>query len=179
MRTLKSVIYTPSKLRVNEVAVELTEYTPAAVYRHLIGDYPKFFKMDGLCKIGFIAAELIFKNLPPKLKSECAIILFNRGGSVATDRKYGQTIRHPESYFPSPALFVYTLANIVTGEIAIRHKIFGETSFYILPEEDHSEMESIIKEAFSNPDTSLVLAGWVDYEDENNYKADLKLYSGN
>ena len=25
------------------------------VYRSKIGDYPKFFKMDALCKVGFVA----------------------------------------------------------------------------------------------------------------------------
>ena len=29
------------------------------LYRAHIGDYPKFFKMDTLCKLGFVASELL------------------------------------------------------------------------------------------------------------------------
>lgn len=152
-------------------------YSPAAIYRSYIGDYPKFFKMDGLCKVGFIGAEFLLKGLTPEQKENCAIVLFNHGGSVATDRKYQQTIDDVETYFPSPALFVYTLANIVTGEIAIRHKIFGESSFYILDKPDWSQMATIATEAFMNPSTNFVIAGWVDFEDENNFEVDLKLIS--
>ena len=43
--------------------------------------------------------------------------------------RFQETIQHADSYYPSPALFVYTLPNIVTGEIAIRNKYYGETSF--------------------------------------------------
>lgn len=189
MKELRTVKYTPEFLEVNgnrmgcinsEIMGEgggQPINSPVAIYRSFIGDYPKFFKMDGLCKVGFIGAEFCLKGLTPEQKESCAIVLFNRGGSVATDRKYQQTIQDVENYFPSPALFVYTLANIVTGEIAIRHKIYGETSFYILDEKNQNEMDLIAQEAFMQPSTNLVLTGWVDYEDENDFEVDLTLYS--
>ena len=89
------------------------------LYRKYVGDYPKFFKMDTLSRLGFIAAEMLIgaANDVPS-----AIILANRSASIKNDRDYLATISEG-NYYPSPALFVYTLPNIVTGEIAIRHHI--------------------------------------------------------
>ena len=70
---------------------------------------------------------------------------------------------------------MYTLANIVTGEIAIRHKIYGETSFYVLDEPDFALIEQIASEAFLPSSPSLILTGWVDYNNDSDYLADLRL----
>lgn len=144
------------------------------LYRQFVGDYPKFFKMDSLCKLGFLASELLLGSLSAEQKENASIILFNKNGSLITDRNYQQTISD-SNYFPSPALFVYTLANIITGEIAIRHKIYGETSFYILPNKDEEVMERMVKNIFLTSHPTLVLTGWVDYENENEYLAEIKI----
>ena len=93
------------------------------IYRSRVNDYPKFFKMDELSKLGFIASELLLQAEGDRHQDseDRAVILFNRSSSVTNDRKYQDTIQRPDDYFPSPALFVYTLPNIVTGEIAIRN----------------------------------------------------------
>ena len=142
------------------------------LYRRRVGDYPKFFKMDGLCKLGFLAAEFLLKDIPADVKEDAAIILFNRSGSLAADRNYQRTIGDVD-YFPSPALFVYTLANIVTGEIAIRHKILGESSFYILDNKDDEEMAAIVDGTFHTSNPPMVIAGWVEYENDSEYLADM------
>lgn len=144
------------------------------LYRQFVGDYPKFFKMDSLCKLGFLASELLLSRLNAEQKENASIILFNKNGSLITDRNYQQTISD-SNYFPSPALFVYTLANIITGEIAIRHKIYGETSFYILPNKDEEVMGRMIKNIFLTSHPTFVLTGWVDYENENEYLAEIKI----
>ena len=144
------------------------------LYRQFVGDYPKFFKMDSLCKLGFLASELLLGSLSAEQKENASIILFNKNGSLITDRNYQQTISE-SNYFPSPALFVYTLANIITGEIAIRHKIYGETSFYILPNKDEEVMERMVKNIFLTSHPTFVLTGWVDYENENEYLAEIKI----
>ncbi|MDE6296764.1 MAG: 3-oxoacyl-ACP synthase, partial [Muribaculaceae bacterium] len=110
------------------------------LYRSVAGDYPKFFKMDMLCRIGFIAAEYLLKGYDENEKENMSVVLFNKEGSLLTDRNYTETIIDKDNYYPSPALFVYTLANIVTGEIAIRHKIYGESSFYITDSPDFEKM---------------------------------------
>lgn len=107
-----------------------------ALYREHVGDYPKFFKMDPLSRLGFIGTELLLKQTGVSLSENSHVIFANRSASIANDRLYEATIADPEQYFPSPAVFVYTLPNIVTGEIAIRHHLHGESMFYVLESED-------------------------------------------
>lgn len=175
MKTIANVSVSNKGISLNGDQIQTPDTTLNALYRQLIGDYPKFFKMDSLCKLGFIGAELLLRDIPVTEKENGAVILFNRNGSLITDRNYQETIQSPDNYFPSPALFVYTLANIVTGEISIRHKIYGESSFYILDKEDAAEMDSIIESTFLTSVPDFILTGWVDYEDENNFLAELKL----
>lgn len=172
MKTIAEVSITPSGAVLNGNTISTANIT--GLYREFVGNYPKFFKMDSLCKLGFIGAELLLKGISSEEKENAAIILFNRNGSLITDRNYQKTITD-DNYFPSPALFVYTLANIVTGEIAIRNKIYGESSFYVLNNEDSDLMNDIINNVYLTSSPSFILTGWVDYDDEQNYKAKLKL----
>ena len=172
MTTLAHIRITPSETLLNGKVISNSNIS--GIYREFIGDYPKFFKMDSLCKLGFIAAELILKGQTLVQKENASIILFNRNGSLITDRNYQKTIAD-DNYFPSPALFVYTLANIVTGEIAIRHKICGESSFYVLSHQDDEMMHEVVNNAYLTSTPSFILTGWVDYENDNNYLADIKL----
>lgn len=172
MTTLAHIRITPSETLLNGKVISNSNIS--GIYREFIGDYPKFFKMDSLCKLGFIAAELILKGQTLEQKENASIILFNRNGSLITDRNYQETIVD-DNYYPSPALFVYTLANIVTGEIAIRNKIYGESSFYVLSHQDDEKMQEVVNNAYLTSTPSFILTGWVDYEDDNNYLANIKL----
>jgi 3-oxoacyl-[acyl-carrier-protein] synthase-1 len=104
-----------------------------------------------------------------------AIILFNSSSSIDSDLKYQKSIEDDKNFFPSPSVFVYTLPNIVTGEIALRHRYYGETSFYILPYRNEIQMRDILLSSTLDPSTSSILTGWLDYYADNNYIADLKL----
>ena len=138
------------------------------LYRAHIGDWPKFFKMDTLSKAGFVASELLLKKIGERrCESEefiqnRAIVLFGSTASLCADRNYQKTIQDNDNYYPSPALFVYTLPNIVTGEIAIRNHWRGETSFYVLEEPDAVQMAFHLACAFQDSVTESILAGWVD-----------------
>ncbi|MDR2511060.1 MAG: 3-oxoacyl-ACP synthase [Bacteroidales bacterium] len=149
-------------------SAEITDF-----YRSLQVDYPKFFKMDNLSKLGFLAAEMIFKdaqvaNLREQKtgREDIAVICFNRSSSLDIDTQYQATIQDNGNYFPSPSLFVYTLPNIVTGEIAIRHKFFGETSFYVSENFDAEMIFSTVKNAFSDKMTNFVLCAWIESLDD-------------
>jgi 3-oxoacyl-[acyl-carrier-protein] synthase-1 len=143
-----------------------------ALYKQYVGDYPKFYKMDMLCRLGFIASELLEKS-----DADTAVALFNHSSSIHADRAYLETISEGEDYFPSPSLFVYTLPNIVAGEIAIRHQYHGESSFYILPEHDERLMRQIQAATFADPAIDNMITGWLDYEDDDHFLADLYLLS--
>ncbi|MBR4842512.1 MAG: hypothetical protein IK006_05420 [Bacteroidaceae bacterium] len=146
------------------------------LYRAHVADWPKFFKMDTLSKVGFLASELLLKECGEKrLESEeytsaRAVVLFGTTASLCADRNYQETIQDKDNYYPSPALFVYTLPNIVTGEIAIRNHYRGETSFYVLDSYDAQTMAFHIHCSFQDSVTESVLAGWVDSTANDDFK---------
>jgi hypothetical protein len=98
-----------------------------------------------------------------------ALVLANAHSSTDTDEAYSNTLAD----IPSPSLFVYTLPNIVAGEICIRHKIKGENSFFILPAFESTPISSYVDILLSSGAAHACIAGWIDiYED----REDLFLY---
>ena len=146
-----------------------------SLYKQMIGNYPKFYKMDGLSRLGFVASEILLNAEKGETDKERAIIFFNHSSSIASDRNYKESINDKDNYFPSPSIFVYTLPNIVTGEIAIRNHFHGETSFFILPDKDKKMMEEILQASCRDDQSKSFLTGWIDYEDERHFEADLKI----
>lgn len=146
-----------------------------SLYKQMIGNYPKFYKMDGLSRLGFVASEILLNAEKGETDKERAIIFFNHSSSIASDRNYKESINDKNNYFPSPSIFVYTLPNIVTGEIAIRNHFHGETSFFILPDKDERMMEGILQASCRDDQSKSFLTGWIDYEDERHFEADLKI----
>ena len=160
----------------NQGNTQLTE-----LYRTHIGDWPKFYKMDTLSKAGFVATELLIKKIGERrcdseeyIQSR-AIVLFGSTASLCADRNYQETIQDQDNYYPSPALFVYTLPNIVTGEIAIRNHWRGETSFYVLEQPDAEQMAFHLACAFQDTDTESILAGWVDSRNNDDFQVFMTL----
>lgn len=145
------------------------------LYKQMIGNYPKFYKMDGLSRLGFVASEILLNAEKGETDKERAIIFFNHSSSIASDRNYKESIKDKDNYFPSPSIFVYTLPNIVTGEIAIRNHFQGETSFFILPDKDEKMIEEILQASCRDAQSKSFLTGWIDYEDERHFEADLKI----
>lgn len=169
-----SVHITPTQVIVDGEPIQCSEKGRAMIvelYRSKIGDYPKFYKMDDLSRLGFVAAELMLKT-DASYAGDRAVILFNNSSSVQADKAYMETIK-ADNYFPSPSIFIYTLPNIVTGEIAIRHNYHCETSFYILDRRNDSLAESIISASFVDNATQSILWGWLDYRDDNSFEAEL------
>ena len=170
MRVTQDIDITPQSVLLNGKPIEVSETGDkmlVELYRRYVKDYPKFFKMDTLSRLGFIAAELLLQD-----QTVDAVILANRSASIKNDTDYLETISNG-NYYPSPALFVYTLPNIVTGEIAIRNKYYGESSFYVL--DDEHQLEKIIALAFEQTQTQSVLTGWVECTDENTFEAHVRL----
>ena len=130
-------------------------------------NYRKFFKMDTLSKAGFVVSELLLQAFDrEQAKEDMGIVFFNQSGSLEADRLYQQTIQDQNNYFPSPAVFVYTLPNIVNGEVAIRNKIHGETAFFILPLFQSALIEETVKGIFYNSGLKHLLTGWIDIDND-------------
>lgn len=140
----------------------------ASVYKQVGLDYPKFFKMDDLSKYGILAADYLFKGYNWKQGHEdtdIGIIFSNASGSLDTDVEFNKTINNKELFFPSPAIFVYTLSNIVMGEICIRHKIKGENMFLLsetLPAEQLANYAAYLLDV---KNARAVVVGWAEYKD--------------
>jgi hypothetical protein len=147
-----------------------------SVYNNYLLDYPKFFKMDNLSKLGFITGELLLKGKDLSLytKEETGVVMANSSSSLDTDEKYYATIKDSSDYFPSPSLFVYTLPNIMIGELSIKYKFQGENAFFVF---DDFEIDFICNYINNLMDTNKIkscVAGWVDLYNDN-YEAMLCL----
>jgi hypothetical protein len=162
-----------SKVELNGKEIEIVSENNSwlnSIYYSLGIDYPKFFKMDNLSKAGFLASELIFREINfdrTIFHKDITIIGFNSSSSLDDDLIYQKTISDSDNFFPSPAVFVYTLANIVLGEIAIRNKIQGETSFYVIEKYDENLIQTYLNDVFTNNYVKGILCGWIDFLNGN------------
>ena len=140
------------------------------LYRELAGDYPKFFKMDIASKLGFLLTEMLVAGEPDRFtpRQDRAVLVFSRQGCIANDRHYAESMAD----FPSPALFVYTLPNIVTGEIAIRNKYAGETSAFVLEAFDQEQILALVRQAFLDRDTRSAIVAWIDCPSDTEWTAE-------
>ncbi len=144
-------------------------------YQNFEINYPKFFKMDNLSKLAFLGSELLLKTvIDPLIENNIALLFANKSSSLDTDVKYQESISDPESYFPSPAVFVYTLPNICLGEISIKHQLKSENSFFIFDAFNSEFMMNYANILLNTKKADKVLCGWVEYFNEE-YKAFLYL----
>ncbi|MBS1747601.1 MAG: hypothetical protein JST21_15670 [Bacteroidetes bacterium] len=116
--------------------------------------------MDNLCKLGFLTAEVLLKdeNIATFLPEESAIVLTNTHSSLDADLKYFETTKT----FASPGLFVYTLPNIVMGEICIRNHFKGENAFFVFEKFDAGFLEKYVAGLLNDKVNQLCICGWVD-----------------
>ncbi|ULQ51473.1 beta-ketoacyl synthase N-terminal-like domain-containing protein [Flavihumibacter fluvii] len=132
-----------------------------ALYKALQVNYPKWYKMDRLSQLGILAAELLFRDagLPEGSQPvETAIVLANSHSSLDTDTRFTAQLEE----IPSPAVFVYTLPNIVIGEISIRYGIKGEQAFYLMEKPDMEFLHQYVQALFAEGQTKYCIVGWLD-----------------
>ena len=144
---------------------------PKACYQDLEIDYGKFYKMDLLSKLGFIATEYLLKD--QKLNPETALILQNSAGSLETDTNYQASISDKNA-FPSPSVFVYTLPNIVLGELSIRHQLQTENAFFISEKFEAPFLIVYLQNLLSTQKAEAAICGWLDL-DKDGYNVFLSL----
>ncbi|MEO7768494.1 MAG: hypothetical protein ABIS01_13785 [Ferruginibacter sp.] len=136
-----------------------------AVYQHFGLKYPKFYKMDNLSKLGWLASAILLKDSfePGKYKpEEVGVILFNASSSLDADLRYFESAKE----FASPALFVYTLPNIVIGEICIHNHFKGENAFFISEAFDADFVQKYVSNLINNNILQACICGWVEFIEE-------------
>jgi hypothetical protein len=141
------------------------EFLPAA-YRAMGLNYPKFFKMDNLCKLAFLAAEVLLQDTSieqNERNEKTGLLLFNSASSLDNDEKFQATIAN----FPSPSLFVYTLPNLMIGELCIRYKIYGENILFISEKPDFKQIMEQVEIAAAETAMNCFICGYVDFYEEN------------
>lgn len=141
-------------------------------YTSLNIEYPKFYKMDKLCKIGFLAFEFLTNKIDfsQYADDEIGILLSNSSSSLNDDCAYQPTIAD----VPSPAVFVYTLANIVIGEICIRHKMYGESTFFVSETDNREFLKQYATTIATENSARAFVVGRVEIDANDNYFAELE-----
>ena len=155
----------------SETTHSLSEFLSEA-YKSMGISYPKFHKMDAQCKLGLLCTEFALQNssfLTNASLDKTAIILSNSASSLETDRQYQASISDKSNYFPSPTVFVYTLPNIVIGEIAIKHKLTGENAFFVAEKMD-AQLLVNYAEILLDQYAEAAIIGWVEV-DGDHYEA--------
>ena len=143
-------------------------------YQWLNLDYPKFYKMDNLCKLGVIGSAFLEKAFPEMGSwegEEVGIFLQSEHGSLETDENHHQLIQLKSA---SPSVFVYTLPNIVVGEISIRYKWHGETAVFINKEANLSTLAGYVYGTFKDGKSKKGIVGHIDFY-RGTYKLKLAL----
>lgn len=147
----------------NKAVTDELMNTADELYRATGSGYPKFFKMDILCKWAWAASEtLLIYNSTSLLenidKEKVAVVLATADGCIEVDKRYSETT----ATIPSPALFVYTLPNIMLGEICIRHGIKGEQACIVNERFDSEELYFWVNDLLEKRGMDACLCGWVN-----------------
>jgi len=153
VRTMQAILFKNNTEKLHDFLL--------SIYRHFQMDYPKFHKMDHLSKLGFLSSELLLKDkLPPEgyRPEQISVVLSNTNASLDADLNYWNSVKN----IPSPALFVYTLPNIVIGEICIRNNFKGENAFFVQQDFDAAFMHFYVSSLMDNHNTELSICGWID-----------------
>jgi hypothetical protein len=157
----------PDSIRISTNTMEdIQKNDFSELYKHASLEYPKYFKMDNISKYGILATEYLLMGIDLKAnysENEIGIVLSNASGSLDTDTEFQKTINNKVHFFPSPAIFVYTLSNIVMGEICIKHKIKGENMFFLSETIQSELLEGFVLDLFSKNSIRSAVVGWVEY----------------
>lgn len=171
------IVIRPGVVKFNGTTIFSSSETAFALfireaYKNLGENNMKFYKMDDLCKLGYVAAGYLLKdvNYQPE---EIGIILANASSSLDTDCKHQAIISKEGDKDASPAVFVYTLPNVVLGEICIRHKIKGENTFFVCSHYDSDLLEDYARIVMSKGKLRTCIIGWCELMD-GQYQAEFK-----
>jgi len=142
-------------------------------YKNVGGVNLKFYQSSDLCKLGSVAALYLLEGVSFE-PGEMGIIMANAHSSLLTDTAHQHIIDTSGDMAASPAIFVYTLPNVVTGQICINHKIQGENTFFINKTCNLDELEDYASLVMKYTGLEYCIIGWCEVlRDE--YRAELRL----
>lgn len=127
--------------------------------------YMKFSKMDDYCRLGTTAVQLLLDKAGGVSQYdpyEIALIVNTDTGCIESDLGHWDNITADE-YVSSPAIFVYTLPNVVAGEICIKNKFKGEGVTLVGNADDP---KTIVERFCGGTDTKAVIYLYVDKCDD-------------
>lgn len=128
------------------------------VYLEMSCNYPKFFKMDILSRVAFLATELLNPDITDLNKEKIAVGLSTKSACLEVDKKFEVSRQD----IASPALFVYTLPNMMIGEICIRHGYKGEQMCSIEEEFNKEWFDFYVADLIINRGMDACLFGHID-----------------
>lgn len=159
-----NVVFNNDALAFESDAGNFTTFAKAA-YKNFEIEYPKFFKMDNLSKLAFLGSEMALAK--QQEKENIALLFANKSASLDTDLKHQESIQDKENFFPSPAIFVYTLANICIGEVSIRHQLKTESAFFCSESYQPAFMMNYANYLLDKNKATKVLCAWVEIINES------------
>jgi 3-oxoacyl-(acyl-carrier-protein) synthase len=115
-------------------------------------DPSRFLRMDLMCRLGFMATELLAVDFDALTGAQCerlGVCVESFTGSLDSDIRFAQT--------PRPSIFAYTLPSTVIGEICIRHRLKGPVLSLISPNTDGPNLLGEAAEWLRAGDAEMVL----------------------
>jgi hypothetical protein len=145
------------------------------IFNSLDKPYPKFHKMDRISKLAYLSGDLLMNqiSLDSYNSENIALIFSNSSATIETDIKF----QHSISEIPSPAIFVYTLPNIMVGELCIRFGLKGENLFFVEPQFNPRLLTEQAHLLFANSQIELCILAWVDFYSPEDYSCFMCLVS--
>ena len=151
--------------RDDKVVQDLSGTPPAnrleTAYAALGLNYPKFHKMDPQSRLGLLAAEVLLagtglreRHAPDRI----GVVLHNADASLDTDLRYAAGVQGT----PSPSLFVYTLPNVVVGEVCIKNNFKGHNAFFIFGTYEPGFLHAHVREVLLSGMADACLCGWTE-----------------
>ena len=115
-------------------------------------DPSRFLRMDLMCRLGFMAVELLavnFAAMTDARRDRLGVCVESFTGSLDTDIRFAQT--------PRPSIFAYTLPSTVIGEICIRHRLKGPVLSLISTDTNGANALAEAAEWLRDGDAEMVL----------------------
>lgn len=164
---LRTVLVESSRILLNDKEVyssdsdDFQDFIRSA-FKTVCAPNMKFYKMDSLSKLGYVASEVLLDGIEYG-EEDCGLILSGVYGSLDTDIRHQQIIDTETDASASPAVFVYTLSNVVEGEISIRHHIKGENTWFWSDDRTLSDVREYAALSMSAQDMKYCIVGHIDF----------------